>query len=285
MSIRQTMVAGGIAIAAALWCQDGLAQGPVDASKLPRFEVASVKPNTSGRVLPSLPVLTPGRTTLTNIGLRQLINITFDIQPSQLEGLPSWAETARFDINATSPGHSTVAELLLMVRALLTDRFQLVTRTEKRQMDIYTLVQVSPGSAKMRASQADCGAAATTPLDQAPPAREGQPRCQILPMTGRGRVIATGARISNLTNILTNVVGRQVVDKTGVTGPFDLNLTWTPVPGMQPAIAGVRAPPPAQPDGPSIFTALEEQLGLRLVSGRGPVEILVVQRLEPPAPD
>lgn len=84
---------------------------------------------------------------------------------------------------------------------------------------------------------------------------------------------------------LTNVVGRQVVDKTGLTGPFDLNLTWTPVPGMQPRVAGVPEVAPVQPDGPSFFTALEEQLGLRLVSGRGPVEMLVIERLESPGPD
>ena len=102
-------------------------------------------------------------------------------------------------------------------------------------------------------------------------------------MTGRGRVIATGARVSNLTNILTNVVARQVVDKTGLTGPFNVNLTWTPDPGMQARPAGVPAVAPVQPDGPSIFT--EEHLGLRLVSGRGPVEMLVIERLERPSPD
>jgi uncharacterized protein (TIGR03435 family) len=75
------------------------------------------------------------------------------------------------------------------------------------------------------------------------------------------------------------------VDKTGLSGPFDLNLTWTPVPGLQPGTPGVPPPAPAQADGPSIFTALEEQLGLRLVSGRGPVQFLVVERLEPPSPD
>jgi uncharacterized protein (TIGR03435 family) len=281
--IRRFLLAATVALSVAVG-----AQGPaalVEVSKLPRFEVASVKPNTSGRVLPSLPVLTPGRTTLTNIGLRQLINMTHGIQPSQLDGLPSWAETARFDINATSPGNATVAELLLMARALLADRFHLVTRVDTRQMDIYTLEPAAPGSVKLRPSQADCGAAANTPLDQAQPAREGRPRCQIFPMTGRGRVIGTGARMSDLTNILTNVVGRQVVERTGVTGAFDVNLTWTPTPGLQPAGPGGSAPPPAQPDGPSIFTALEEQLGLRLVPGRGPVQVFVVERLDPPGPD
>ena len=246
-----------------------------------KFEVASVKVNTSGAALPGLPRLTPGRTTLTNIGLRQLINISHGIQPFQLEGLPSWAETARFDINATSRGDATVTELLGMVRALLADRFQLVTRRDTRQMEVYALEQRTPGSSKLRASEADCAAAANQPLTPA----AGGPRCQILPMTGRGRVIATGARVSDLLNILTNVVGRQVVEKTGLSGPFDVNLTWTPDPVMQPRAPGVPAVAPVQPDGPSIFTALEEQLGLRLVSGRGPVEMLVVERLERPSSD
>lgn len=248
-----------------------------------KFEVASVKANTSGQALPGLPRLTPGRTTLTNIGLRQLINMSHGIQPFQLDGLPSWAENARFDITATSRGDASVNDLLAMVRALLVDRFQLVTRRDTRQMDVYSLMQVAPGSSKLKPSEADCQAAATTPLT--PAADDKRPRCQILPMTGRGRVIATGARLSNLTNILTNVVGRQVVDKTGLTGPFNVNLTWTPDPGMQARPAGVPAVAPVQPDGPSIFTALEEQLGLRLVSGRGPVEMLVIERLEPPSSD
>ena len=262
---------------------------------IPRFLVASVKVNTSGRVLPSLPRLTPGRVTIENVGLRQLINLSHDIQPFQLVGLPGWAEDARFDINATSRDTASPAELLQMVRALLTDRFQLVTRREARLADLYTLEQLSPGSSKLKPSQADCAAVANMPVEQAvaaagpdPSGRQGGPgstRCQIFPMTGRGRVIATGARISNLTNILTNVVGRQVVDNTGLEGPFDMNLTWTPVPGMQAAPAGLPVPPPADPGAPSIFTALQEQLGLRLVTGRGPVEMLVVERLELPTPD
>ena len=256
----------------------------VDPETAQKFEVASVKTNTSGRVLPSLPTLSPGRVAITNIGLRQLINLSHGLQPFQLEGLPSWAESARFDINATSRDDASPADLLLMVRALLADRFQLMTRRDTRQMDVYMLVQVSPGSSKLKPSQADCGAAANAPLPVPGGAGAG-PRCQILPMTGRGRDIATGARLENLTNILVNVVGRQVVDKTGLTGPFDVNLTWTPDPGMQPRPAGVPAVAPVQPDGPSIFTALEEQLGLRLVSGRGPVEMLVIERLEPPSPD
>ena len=253
----------------------------VDPATVQQFEVASVKVNTSGQALPALPRLTPGRTTLTNIGLRQLINMSHGIQPFQLDGLPSWADTARFDITATSPSDASVNDLLGMVRSLLADRFQLVTRRDTRQMDVYSVVQVAPGSSKLKLSEADCGAAAGQPITQT----SGGPRCQILPMTGRGRVIATGARLSHLANILTNVVGRQVVDKTGLTGPFNVNLTWTPDPGMQARPAGVPAVAPVQPDGPSIFTALEEQLGLRLVSGRGPVEMLVVERLEQPAPD
>jgi bla regulator protein BlaR1 len=260
----------------------------------PRFEVASIKPNTSGQVLPSLPTLAPGRVSWANVGLRQLLNISHDIQAYQLVGLSSWAETARFDINATAPANATAAEVLAMVRSLLVDRFHLVTRREMRQVDIYTLELVAEGSSKLRRSQADCGAVANMPLDEVLAATQGAgdgresgaapARCQIFPMIGRGRVIATGARLSDLTNILTGVAGRRVVDGTGLEGAFDVNLTWLPDPGMQTRLAGV-APPPAQPDAPSIFTALQEQLGLRLVAGVGPVEMLVVERLELPTPD
>ena len=150
------------------------------------FEVASVKPNTSGRVLPSLPTLAPGRVALANIGLRQLINLSHGIQPFQLEGLPSWAESARFDINATSRDTATPADLLSMVRALLADRFQLVTRRETRQMEVYTLVQTSPGSSKLKPSEAECDAASKTTLTDTTGDARGVGagrRCQILPMT------------------------------------------------------------------------------------------------------
>jgi uncharacterized protein (TIGR03435 family) len=102
-------------------------------------------------------------------------------------------------------------------------------------------------------------------------------------MTGRGRLIATGAGMDNLTNVLTTVVGRLVVDKTGLSGPFDLNLSWTPDPALQAIIR--QGDPLSTPDAPSIFTAVEEQLGLRLVADRAPVEVLVVERLERPTPD
>jgi uncharacterized protein (TIGR03435 family) len=102
-------------------------------------------------------------------------------------------------------------------------------------------------------------------------------------MTGRGRLIATGAAMSDITNVLNVVVGRLVVDKTGLSGPFDVNLAWTPDPALQAVIR--QGDPLSVPDAPSIFTAVEEQLGLRLVSDRAPVEVMVVERLERPSPD
>lgn len=257
-----------------------------EAAKLPRFDVVSVKVNDSGGVFPGVPRLTPGRATLTNVSLRQLIQVSHNIQPYQLVGLPQWADSARFDITATSNTNATPAELLVMVRGLLVDRFQFSTRRETRQLDTYSLVEVSPGSAKLRRSEANCAALANAPLDQALAAaggRDGQPRCQILPMTGRGRLIATGAAMNDITNVLNTVVGRLVVDKTGLSGPFDVNLAWTPDPALQAIIR--QNDPLSVPDAPSIFTAVEEQLGLRLVADHAPVDVTVVERLERPTPD
>jgi uncharacterized protein (TIGR03435 family) len=262
-------------------------QAPTEIRPLPRFDVVSIKVNNSGAAFPGFPRLTPGRATMTNVTVRQLIQASHDILPYQLVGLPSWADSARFDLTATSNANATPAELLLMVRDLLADRFQFSTRRETRQLDTYSLVEMTPGSAKLRRSAADCEAVANAPLDQTlaatPGGRDGQPRCQVLPMTGRGRLIGTGMRLSGITNVLTGVVGRLVVDKTGLSGPFDVNLAWTPDPALQ---AVVRPPDALSvPDAPSIFTAIEEQLGLRLVSDRAPVELIVVERLEQPTSD
>ena len=116
-------------------------QTPNAARSLPRFDVVSVKINDSGGAFPGIPRLTPGRATLTNVSVRQLIQISHNIQPYQLAGLPPWADSVRFDITATSNANATPAELLLMVRGLLADRFQFSTRQETRQLDTYSLVE------------------------------------------------------------------------------------------------------------------------------------------------
>jgi uncharacterized protein (TIGR03435 family) len=250
----------------------------------PRFQAVSVKVNTSGSAQPG-GRLTPGRATVTNVSLRQLIQSSYGIQAFQLIGLPAWADTMRFDVVATSDGNATPAEMLQMIKGLLVDRFQFATRKETRQLDVYALVERAPGSSKVKRSQANCAAVINTPMAAAISADQaGAPadptRCRLLPMPGRGRLVATGVVIGDITNVLNGVVGRMIVDRTGLAGPVDVDLAWTPDPALQP---GARAAEVA--DAPSIFGAIEEQLGLRLVSDKAPVDVMVVDRLEPPTPD
>ena len=258
---------------------------PAAEAPLPRFQVVSIKVNNSGSALPGVPRLTPGRATVTNISLSTLIQASYGIQEYQLIGLPAWADAARFDLVATSDSKATPAEMLQMIKGVLADRFQFAIRKDTRPLDVYALVETSPGSSKLKRSQANCAALKDSPVEQRPAAAQAaapgdRSRCQILPMTGRGRLIATGAAIADIVYVLNSVVGRMVIDKTGLTGPFDVDLSWTPDPALQAVVRAADVP-----DAPSIFTAVEEQLGLHLSPDKASVEVIVVERLEPPTPD
>jgi uncharacterized protein (TIGR03435 family) len=186
----------------------------------------------------------------------------FNLQPHQLVDAPDWIDTARFDIEA-KPGreYSTredalAPELLAMLRDLFADRFRLVAHREMRDTPVYALVKARTDGIlgpQMRRSTVDCEAA----------------RCRI--STNAGRIVGTGTTIAELMRRLSPTLGRPVVDRTGLSGPFDLELQWSP--------------DQADSAGPSIFTAIQEQLGLKLESQRAPIEVMVIDRLERPTPD
>ena len=255
-------------------------------AKPPAFEVASVKPNTSGdgRVL-----MTPqpgGRLNLVNVPLRLMIRYAYRVQDFQVVGGPDWISTARFDVVAKAEGgNPSQEELQLMLRSLLADRFKLVVRPDTREMPTYSLVPARADGktgAQLRKSDANCGPA-TAP--SAPPAPGQLPSCGS--MLGFGNLKARGSTMAALASTLSTFAGRIVVDRTGLAGGYDVDLTWTPdqIPrpvGDQPVqVNGV----PVDPNGPSLFTALQEQLGLKLESTKGPVDVLVVERAEKPAED
>jgi len=255
-------------------------------AKPPAFEVASVKPNTSGdgRVL-----MTPqpgGRLNLVNVPLRLMIRYAYRVQDFQVVGGPDWLSTARFDVVAKAEGGNPSQEdLQLMLRSLLADRFKLVVRPDKREMPTYSLVPARADGktgAQLRKSDANCGPA-TAP--SAPPAPGQLPSCGS--MLGFGNLKARGSTMAALASTLSTFAGRIVVDRTGLAGGYDVDLNWTPdqIPrpvGDQPVqVNGVTV----DPNGPSLFTALQEQLGLKLESTKGPVDVLVVERAEKPAED
>jgi uncharacterized protein (TIGR03435 family) len=260
----------------------------------PSFEVASVKPNKSADARVMVGMQPGGRYTATNVPLRMLIRQAYDVQDSQVVGGPDWIGSDRFDVTAKAPdgesGQSPGELMRLMVQSLLADRFSLVLHTETREMPVYSLVVArSDGrlGKSLTPSVADCTAARGRRggPPAAPPQPGRRPQCGL--MIGIGRMAAGGMRLSELARSLSSQVGRIVLDRTGLDGAYDFELTYAPEQRL-PAGAlfnGGTEPPPVDPNAPSLFTALQEQLGLKLDSDRGPVEVLVIDRVEQPSPD
>jgi uncharacterized protein (TIGR03435 family) len=261
------------------------AQGPL------AFEVASVKVNKSGDFRKQIGPAPGGRFLATNNTLRDLIPYAYGLPQVQagfrIVGAPKWIDEDRFDITASTTGTWTPQQMSEMLRTLLADRFKLVTHRETREMATYALVTATPG-AKLRRSEIDqaaCDArrAAIQRRENVAPIPAGaKPVCP----TGRtmpGSVTAVGGTLEGLAATLAPFVNRVVTNRTELAGLFDFELTWTP---DQPAQAPPDATPIAiDPNGPSIFTALQEQLGLKLESTRGPVDVVVIDRVERPMED
>ena len=276
------------------------AQTPAPAEKL-KFEVASVRENTAddGKVMIGLQP--GGRFTAVNVPLWDLIRQAFAVQRTQIVGAPDWTETARYDIVAKAeseiprggPG-APIGPLNVMLQDLLEDRFKLRAHRDTREMPIYALVlargdrKLGPGLAR---SKVDCaamrGRGARGGLPPGPP--PGPPPPGERPTCGMrmapNQVQAGGVQLAQLTQILSQYTQRIVADRTGLEGTFDIDLTFTPdrLPQGTPP-PGVPLPS-IDPDGPSLFTALQEQLGLKLESERAPAEVVVIDHVERPTPD
>ncbi len=235
--------------------------------------------------------------------VRELVRFAYGIQPFQLDGVPAWAGTERYDINAKAAGDPPQAVpgtgpdvRTLMLRSLLIERFKLVVHNETKQMPIYALVRLQPDrlGPRLEQSTTDCekliadrlaamraGGPAPTPP---PPDANGRPTCGI--RGGFGTLAGNGFPLKELANTLAQIVGRTVIDRTGLTGAWGFDLKFAMDPAQMPFAPPPGAQlPPIDPDSPSIFRAVEEQLGLKLESTRGPVEMVIVDRLERPQVD
>jgi uncharacterized protein (TIGR03435 family) len=250
------------------------AQAPDAATDSPRFEVASVKPHRSADdVMFALQFHDGGRFTATGT-LRMLIRTAYRLQESQLVGGPAWIDADLFDVVAKAEGAPTPAVMLLMLRQLLADRFALRVRDENRNMPVYALGVARSGGTRgagLGPAGVDCG----------------RPPCNV--QFAPGTLTASGVTMAELATNLSMWVDRIVTDQTGLGGRFDVNLRWTPdrLPQIPtPAWTSDRpAIDAADPNGPSIFTALREQLGLELDARRGTANVLVVDRAEKPTGD
>ena len=292
------------AFAAAVVAIPSAQQGgaPAAGGKSPQFEVASIKPNNSGDGRVMIGMQPGGRFTASNVPLRMLIRNAYQLQDSQIVGGPDWMNTDRYDIAAKAedgaisgppPPPGQVGPIQLMLRALLADRFKLVAHNEEREMPIFALILNRPDGKlgpQLTKSTVDCasfgrgGRGAGGRGGPPPPPEPGQPMpCGM--RIGFGNMVVGGSPMSQIASSLSQFAGRIVFDKTGLEGSWDMNLTWTPdtvqqrPPGApDPLVNGV----PVDPNGPSLFTAVVEQLGLKLDSQKGAVKVFVIEKVEKP---
>lgn len=273
-------------------------QAPSDGAQQPplAFETASVKPNKSGaeeryiRIDPR-----GGSLTVVNLQLRELITFAYQIQSFQLEGGPDWIDSDRFDIlakperevPATGAGFGGQEPLRMMLRTLLADRFTLVMHKETKELPIFELVVARADGrlgSQLRPAAVDCEARAAAARAGTPPPSSGPPgpgSCgtTMNPVSVRGG----GATMAMLSSLLEGPAKRLVIDRTALTGHWDFEVNYTPDRSQMPP--GVELPSSIDPNGPSLFTALEEQLGLKLRPARGPVEVLVIDSVQQPTPN
>jgi uncharacterized protein (TIGR03435 family) len=256
----------------------GVAQLPTKTDPsivIPQFDVISVKPNKDSNQT---------RMQFTPDGLRGIgVTVRFllyegygGINHERVIGEPAWTSTDGFDVEAkVAPGDvATLARMTFeqrrtMFQSILADRFKLVVHHETRELPVYVL-SVAKGGPKLKPSAPDDSASR----------RRGM-------MFNRGKLTANDAQLPMLVSLLSRELGRTIVDKTGLTGDYDFTLEWTPdeAAGAGPPSASPAAAPSPTPadSGPSIFTAIQEQLGLKLEAGKGPVDVVVIDQIERPS--
>jgi uncharacterized protein (TIGR03435 family) len=249
---------------------------PLFAQAPPEFEVASLKPNTSGTRGYSIVPLPGGKLNATNINLERLIAVAYSVTDFQIFGKVPWLESERYDMEARAPGPAGLPQLRLMLRTLLADRFKLKVHHETREMKIYELTVLKPGSPGAGLVEIPNGECAAETTQQAA-LKNGTP-CGVVNM-GVGRINGQRGRISQLCDRLSALLSTTVVDQTGLKGNYNISMTWAPDPDMERTLLGDR-PPAGDVPGPSVFTAIQEQLGLKLTPGKGPVDVIVIDSVE-----
>jgi uncharacterized protein (TIGR03435 family) len=254
-----------------------IALGAVTAAQRAQFDVASVKPHTSDDRREYMMAQPGGRFVAANVTVRSLIRTAFQLQDYQIVGGPDWLDADRFDIEARSPDTQgpPTARLLEMLQTLLADRFSLTTHTEKRELPVFALERTrSDGALGPGLRPTDCPEPAVDLVRQ--PCANVQARVGSLSMKG--------IPFTQFRPFLAPYVNRVIIDRTGLDGRYDIDLKWAPdTQARNPGGAGEL--PANDPNAVSIFTALQEQLGLRLESTRDTVDVLVIDTLERPTPN
>jgi bla regulator protein blaR1 len=261
--------------------------GPIFASSepnLPAFEVASVKPDKSGTLMMMLRT-TPSGFIAQNIVLRELVRQAYRVEDNQIIGAPSWVDSTRYDLEAKVGssdidrlGQLTSEERGLIMQPVLADRFHLKAHTENRDLTVLVLV-VSKGGAKLHEAK---------PGDTYPngiKGFDGKSGGAGLMHMGPGEFIGQGLAMPAFAHLLSQQLGGHIVlDETRLTGKYDVTLRWTPDRDAPPPMGGPgNGAAAADTDAPSLPTALQEQLGLKLESRKATVPVLVIDHIEPPS--
>lgn len=247
----------------------------------PAFDAASVKRNTGGSQNSARNLGAGGRMVFTNFRLPSLVAAAYEVEEFQVTGGPSWMSTERFDIVATAGAPAPLPQLNQMLRTLLADRFTLVVHTEERERQSYVLLPAREDGqlgAGLKGSTADCGPAGR---GTGPGLTAG---CSA--WLGPGTMNVTGQPISQLARALGMMLGQTVVDQTGLAGGYDFELKFSidglpGIPSGPPCTPG----PASDPNAPTVFAALREQLGLRLESRRTMVRFVVIDSASLPTAD
>lgn len=260
----------------------GLAQDATPVAKTPSYEVVSIKPNKSGRNSTRINS-SPGRYVATGVSLKQLLESAYDLKmQGQILGSLGALEDARFDIEAKMDDETVEAQKKLpskeaseqrrrMMQALLADQFQLKLHHETKELPMYALVVAKGGSKLKQADPNDTYANGIKGPD-------GVSRGGMM-MIERGTLTAQAVEMESLAQQLAQMLGRIVQDRTGLTGKFDMQLKWTPD-DMRSAAGADNG---AADTGPTIYTALQEQMGLKVESTKGMVDTIVVDHVEMPS--
>ena len=258
----------------------GQSSSPAATDQRPRFDAASVKLNQS----PDAGInnrFSPGRFAYVNTPLDVFIYNAYRFPSDRVLGMPDWARRDKYDITAThDPQYAAFSpQQLAMLQRLLEERFSLQTHRETREMPVYELVKArtdgQPGP-RLRVSSPECAPGGTAD------------RAQCGTRINLGLIDGRFVDWRTVVSQLPSAAGRGVIDKTGLNGMFDVRLEWNPDPSVarSPAAAAAATVAAATPgERVDIFTALQEQLGVKLQAARAPLEVLVIDRLERPTPD
>ncbi|SDE75016.1 TIGR03435 family protein [Terriglobus roseus] len=262
-----TMLVAPIAIAA---CGQ-TAASPTDAQR-PSFDVASVRAHDPAdrKNFNNFQAYPDGRFTSDNSSLWMLIHYAFQIQPYQFAGGPDWIKSVGYDLNAKPAEVHGFDDIPIMLQGVLEDRFQLKYHWETREQPVYDLVLVKPGKLKDSVVKGDC-----TFL----PRPEGLPKdaacgdLQNHPGDTKGYKLTADELAASLSWLLS----KSVINQTNLAGIYDVELRWTP------ESVAVRPEATSEQNAPDIFTAIQEQLGLRLQASKGPVRVFVIDHVEKPS--